>query len=110
MSPHAVIAHAPGERPSTDLKKFAVTKNAFLPSESPSTQLSDSYYEPWEMIAQHLPQLIESDGVRDAIDRLPVLSTDRLKGEAEWRRAYMMLAFATHAYVWGGEKPAEVCS
>ncbi|KAI9170765.1 indoleamine 2,3-dioxygenase pyrrole 2,3-dioxygenase [Paramyrothecium foliicola] len=108
MSPHAVISETPSERPSADLKKFAVTKNAFLPAESPSTQLSDPYYEPWELVAQHLSQLIESDGVREAIDRLPVLSTDKLRNEAEWRRAYMMLAFATHAYVWGGDKPAEI--
>lgn len=108
MSPHAVIADSTQESPSPDLSKFAVTNNAFLPEQSLPTILSDAYYEPWEIIAQHLPDLIQDNRIRDAITQLPILSTDRLKSEAEWRRAYVMLAYLTHAYVWGGDKPEEV--
>lgn len=105
MSPHVVI---PVEsKPS--LKKFAVTRNAFLPAQKPCELLSDPYYEPWELIAQHLPQLIEENTIKDAVSRLPILSTDRLVSEPEWRRAYVILSFMTHAHVWGGEKPEEVC-
>lgn len=104
MSPHVV--ELVESRPS--LKKFAVTKNAFLPAQSPCELLSDPYYEPWEIIAQHLSQLIEEHRIRDAVADLPILTTDNLVDEAEWRRAYVILCFMTHAHVWGGEKPEEV--
>ena len=107
MSPHAIPRPSPRGKITPELKKFAVTSNAFLPEHSPSKLLSDSYYEPWELVVQHLPSLI-GNGIRKAVEQLPVLSTDRLKSEAEWRRAYVILAFLTHAYVWGGDKPEEV--
>lgn len=109
MSPHAVLSGATQDgKPSVDLSKFAVTQNAFLPATSPPTSLSDSYYEPWELIAQHLPVLIESNRIRESVSQLPVLSTDRLVSEAEWRRAYVILAFMSHAHIWGGDKPEQV--
>ncbi|UNI23006.1 Indoleamine 2,3-dioxygenase [Purpureocillium takamizusanense] len=104
MSPHAVPEGGPG----VDLSKFGVTANAFLPDRSPLRALPDPYYEPWELVAQHLPALIEAGRIRDSIAQLPVLSTDRLRSEAEWRRAYALLCFLTHAHVWGGEKPEEI--
>ena len=109
MSPHAVPVGSPHSlKSSGDLSKFAVTQNAFLPANSPSKFLSDPYYEPWELVAQHLPQLIDSGHIRDAVTQLPILHTDLLASEAEWRRAYVILAYMTHAYVWGGQKPEEV--
>ncbi|EFY88412.1 indoleamine 2,3-dioxygenase pyrrole 2,3-dioxygenase [Metarhizium acridum CQMa 102] len=109
MSPHAVLSGTPQNgKPTVDLSKFAVTQNAFLPATSPPTSLSDSYYEPWELIAQHLPALTGSNRIRDSVCQLPVLSTDRLVSEAEWRRAYVILAFMAHAYIWGGEKPEQI--
>lgn len=97
-----------GQSDPWELSKFAVTKNAFLPEDSPPNMLSDPYYESWELIAHNLAELIETRRIHDAIRDLPVLSTDLLKSEAEWRRAYVILAFFTHAYVWGGEKAEEV--
>lgn len=108
MSPHAVTYQLPRIKLTAELKEFAVTSNAFLPEHSPLKQLPDSYYEPWELVIQHLPALIKYFDIRRAVDTLPVLSTERLRSEAEWRRAYSILAFLTHAYVWGGEKPAQV--
>jgi indoleamine 2,3-dioxygenase len=108
MSPHAVDSQTLGQNDPWNLAKFAITKNAFLPEESLPTVLSDSYYESWELVAHNLPELIETGRIHDAIKELPVLSTDLLKSEAEWRRAYVILAFFTHAYVWGGEKAEEV--
>ncbi|KAJ9422868.1 Indoleamine 2,3-dioxygenase-domain-containing protein [Fusarium oxysporum] len=108
MSPHAVTYQLPRIKLTAELKEFAVTSNAFLPEHSPLKQLPDSYYEPWELVIQHLPALIKYFDIRRAVDTLPVLSTERLRSEAEWRRAYSILAFLTHAYVWGGEKPAQI--
>lgn len=104
MSPHAIR----DESTTIDFAKFAVTSNAFLPEDSPATVLSDSYYSQWEQIATSLPDLIASGDIRRAVLELPILSTDRLVSEAEWRRAYSMLAYITHSYVWGGDKPEEV--
>jgi len=57
---------------------------------------------------QNLPSYLEVRTLRDHIDRLPTLSLDHLKTEAEQRRAYLILTFFVHAYVWGGDVPAEV--
>ncbi|KAM0519509.1 hypothetical protein ACHAPE_003683 [Trichoderma viride] len=108
MSPHAVDSQTLGQNDHWNLSKFAVTKNAFLPEESQPDRLSDPYYESWELVAHNLAELIEAGRVHDAIRKLPVLSTDLLKSEAEWRRAYVILAFFTHAYVWGGEKAEQI--
>jgi indoleamine 2,3-dioxygenase len=108
MSPHAIQPTPGSPRLGLDFNKYAVTKNAFLPETSPVAVLSDPYYQPWEAVAQNLAELIDEDTIRDAILQLPILSVDKLVSEAEWRRAYTMLAFMTHAYVWGGDKPEEV--
>ncbi|KAH6991336.1 Indoleamine 2,3-dioxygenase [Ilyonectria sp. MPI-CAGE-AT-0026] len=107
MSPHATLQRI---NPTAELKKFSVSRNAFLPEDSPLKQLPNAYYEPWELIAHNLPSLVKAGetGIRRAVAQLPVLSTDRLQSEPEWRRAYMILAFMTHAYVWGGEKPEQI--
>jgi indoleamine 2,3-dioxygenase len=108
MSPHAVPTQDAASSIRDELKSFSVTKNAFLPHNRPSKLLKDPYYEPWEIVAHNLPQLINGDRIRSAIDALPILSTDRLQSESEWRRAYVILGFFTHAYMWGGEQPEEV--
>jgi indoleamine 2,3-dioxygenase len=83
-------------------------QNGFLPSEVPLDILPDTYYKPWETIARNFQSLILSKRLRRVIDALPVLSTDLLLTEAEWRRAYSILGFIAHAYVWGGDTPADV--
>ncbi|CAH0048183.1 unnamed protein product [Clonostachys solani] len=108
MSPHAVPFETPFQKSQADLQEFLVTRNAFLPESSPLERLPDSYYEPWEAIARELPKHIKQDTIRKVVADLPVLSTDRLQSVEEWRRAYVILAFMTHAHIWGGDKPAEI--
>lgn len=111
MSPHAVTPSAhetAAESRSYLASKFGVTPNGFLPADAPLATLPDPYYAPWEALAQHLPQLIRDGTLRQRVCALEVLSTDRLKTEAEWRRAYVILGFLTHGYVWGGCQAAEV--
>ncbi|KAI1263735.1 Indoleamine 2,3-dioxygenase [Xylariaceae sp. FL1019] len=88
--------------------KFSVTKNGFLPATQPMRRLPDNYYEPWEEIVESIPHLIRNNTIRSAVDVLPVLSTSRLSSETEWRRAYVILSFLTHGYIWGGDRPSEV--
>lgn len=83
------------------------SENGFLPTIPPLESLPDSYYAPWEYVVKNLQGLILSKRLREVVDKLPVLSTDRLFGEPQWRRAYSALAFIAHAYIWGGNKPAE---
>ncbi|CAP65720.1 uncharacterized protein PODANS_7_760 [Podospora anserina S mat+] len=87
---------------------FGVTSNAFLPEQQPLSRLPDQYYAPWETIVSSLSSHIQQQTLRQEVDRLPVLSTDRLASEAEWRRAYVVLGFLTHAYVWGGDVASEI--
>lgn len=82
--------------------------NGFLPSELPLEVLPDSYYRPWENIMRNFQPLILTKRLRGMVDELPVLSTDLLRTDAEWRRAYMILAFISHAYIWGGDRPLNI--
>lgn len=79
--------------------------NGFLPTHAPCERLSDPYYAAWEGIIQNLQGLLLSKRLRPIVDRLPVLDTAYLQDEAEWRRAYAILSFIVHAYVWGGDSP-----
>lgn len=79
----------------------------FLPSELPLQRLPHPAYDKWERIINNFQSLLLSKRLRLVIDRLPVLPTSHLETEPEWRRAYSMLAFMAHGYIWGGEKPAE---
>ncbi|KAK4459720.1 Indoleamine 2,3-dioxygenase [Cladorrhinum samala] len=82
-------------------------KHGFLPDVLPLTRLPDPYYHKWEAIAANLQALILSKRLRGVVDRLPVLSTIGLEHEAEWRRAYILLSFMAHGYIWGGDSPSD---
>ncbi|MCS7272605.1 MAG: indoleamine 2,3-dioxygenase [Fimbriimonadales bacterium] len=82
-------------------------ERGFLPAEDPLPYLEDPYYAPWEQIAGELPKLLVAGKVRAVIEAMPRLSVERLRTERERRRAMMLLSYFGHAYVWGGERPAE---
>ncbi|KJZ77403.1 hypothetical protein HIM_03127 [Hirsutella minnesotensis 3608] len=79
----------------------------FLPETLPLTRLPDPYYNKWEAIAANLQAQVLSRRLRGVVDNLPVLSTVGLEHDAEWRRAYSLLCFIAHAYIWGGDAPAD---
>ena len=81
--------------------------HGFLPDVLPLTRLPDPYYNKWEAIVANLQGLILSKRLRGVVDRLPVLDTIGLEHDAEWRRAYMLLCFMAHGYIWGGDSPSE---
>ena len=81
----------------------------FLPAELPLERLPDPYYHKWEAIVANLQGLILSKRLRGVIDRLPILSTAGLEHDSEWRRAYSLLCFMAHGYIWAGDVPSEVC-
>lgn len=80
--------------------------SGFLPDKLPLERLPQEYYKPWEDIVNNLPSLILTRRIRTVIDKkLPVLETDKLTNEAEYRRAYQILGFLGHAYIWGTDEP-----
>ncbi|KAL1387785.1 Indoleamine 2,3-dioxygenase [Phyllosticta capitalensis] len=81
--------------------------NGFLPTEAPLEFLPDPYYQCWETTVASLQALILTKRIRRVVDALPVLSTRYLVDEREWRRAYSILAFIAHSYIWGGNTPAD---
>lgn len=106
MSPHKVET-----LPSAAaLPSYGISKNGFLPASTPLTRLPNVYYQPWESIIEVLPALIETRQIRHRVDELPILDTEHLETEAEWQRAYSMLAVITQGYVWQGPEPSEVSS
>ncbi|KAJ5726692.1 Indoleamine 2-3-dioxygenase [Penicillium malachiteum] len=94
--------------PNINLDEYEVSsENGFLPSTLPLFILPSNYYKPWERLAHHLPALLQSGQIRSKVDDLPLLTTDCLQTEPEWRRAYSILGFITHAYIWGGSSPED---
>lgn len=79
----------------------------FLPSTLPLTRLPDPYYNQWEAIVSNLQALILSRRLRGVVGKLPILSTVGLVNEEEWQRAYSILCFIAHGYIWGGDIPEE---
>ncbi|KAJ2455498.1 tryptophan 2,3- dioxygenase [Coemansia sp. RSA 2336] len=75
--------------------------HGFLPSEPPLKRLSDPYYAPWEEIMDRFNQYLLAHHIRRLVRKMPVLGTDRLATQAEYRRAFSILSFMAHAYVWG---------
>ncbi|KAF8443459.1 indoleamine 2,3-dioxygenase subfamily [Terfezia claveryi] len=82
-------------------------RNGFLPDHLPIRRLSDRYYEPWEDLVDNLQALILTKRVRAAVNLLPLLSVSRLRTEPELQRAYSILGFICHSYIWGGDRPAQ---
>ncbi|KAL7270271.1 Indoleamine 2,3-dioxygenase [Rhizina undulata] len=88
-----------------DIRDYAISAtHGFLPQEPPLKVLPDQYYQPWEHIITNLQTLLLTRQLHRAVDELETLSTDRLLTEPEWQRAYLVLGFLAHSYIWGGEK------
>ncbi|XMA14558.1 hypothetical protein WAI453_007349 [Rhynchosporium graminicola] len=83
------------------------TRNGFLPDQPPLRELSDPYYESWEIVLSQLPTLLKNASLRGQVDQLPILSTSYLTTESEWQRAYLILSFFTHSYIWEAGGPSQ---
>jgi indoleamine 2,3-dioxygenase len=94
-----------------DLNAFGLSRTkGFLSNDPPVLKFSNNYYEKWDDLISKLPNLISSHKINDEIQHLPILNASNLSSELEFRRAYVVLAFLVHAYVWGSThdgKPVE---
>ncbi|KAJ2725269.1 tryptophan 2,3- dioxygenase [Coemansia sp. Benny D115] len=75
--------------------------NGFLPSEPPLRRLTDPYFEPWERIMDRFNQYLLAHHIRRLVRKMPVLDVSKLTTQAEFQRAFTILSFMAHAFVWG---------
>ena len=60
------------------------------------------YFDTWEALLERLPEEIKNRTLRDAVEKLPVVTfnNDTLKSEREWQRALLLLSFLAQGYIW----------
>ncbi|KAG1501279.1 hypothetical protein G6F46_006048 [Rhizopus delemar] len=80
----------------------------FLPSKPPLQRLPDAYFAPWENRLDGLHEALADHSIRKDIQKLPLLDTTRLQTTEEYQRAFLVLCFLSHAYVWGEEEAAKI--
>ncbi|KAK5073605.1 Indoleamine 2,3-dioxygenase [Lithohypha guttulata] len=90
------------------LHSFEISHYGFLPVDEPLARLPSTYYQPWENLISRLPILISDGSLYNEFASLPLLSTSELRSLPEWRRAYVILTFFTHAHTWSDLQPREV--
>jgi indoleamine 2,3-dioxygenase len=108
--------------PIPKLEEYGLSpETGFMPEEHPLERLEDTYYAPWERIMDRFNGLLLAGRLREAvlkvlsdernvlISQLPTLSTLYLETPSEKRRAYVILSFLAHGYIWGGASPIDVC-
>jgi indoleamine 2,3-dioxygenase len=83
------------------------SERGFLPLQDPLTRLPQPYDE-WENVALGLPKLFASDHLRRIIEDLPPFPIETIGDDRERERAMILLSYLGHAYVWGGDKPAQI--
>ena len=84
-----------------ELNRYNISaKRGFLPSIDPVLSLPKAFV-PWENIGARLPELIRDKRLRQEVGKLPLdFPFAELKCEEEWWRAFCLLAFVSHSYVW----------
>jgi len=80
----------------------------FLPNDVALDLPPEPYYAQWTYVTRSLPSLLKRKCLRTTIDRLDVLTSDRLTTLSQQRAAYSTLAFLAHAYLWAEHPPAKV--
>lgn len=76
-------------------------QTGFVPHPQPLARLPQAYYKPWEEIMDHLNSLMALRQLRARIDNMPQLTISHLETYPERQRAYTILCFMAHSYVWG---------
>ena len=83
------------------LQEFDISPSlGFLSCSPPIARLPEEY-DSWEQIASGLPGIIAQGQLEKTIESLATIETTYLTLDLQWKRAYVLLAFITHAYVWG---------
>ncbi|KNZ48703.1 hypothetical protein VP01_546g4 [Puccinia sorghi] len=118
VSPSAVCQVFFSSSNSTDTTTLASAdfdvdvRSGFLSPLPPLPKISDTLYQPWEEALENITKLISKDSHQVSrhaeiakwkkyiASELPLLNMDSLRNEiVELRRAHLVLAFLTHAFV-----------
>lgn len=86
-----------------DMDTYGISPHlGFLSDNAPLTSFAKSQYAPWDELIANLPRPISSHSLRRTVDdTLPYIDPSDLASELEHQRAYVVLGFLIHAYVWG---------
>ncbi|MEU5658882.1 hypothetical protein ABZ802_25175 [Streptomyces sp. NPDC047737] len=82
--------------------------NGFLPDVAPLTQLPGRFAE-WDEIGAVLPKHLAAGRARELLSSVAPLDPGALTEQAERERAMLLLSYFGHAYIFGGDVPANVC-
>ncbi|XP_033028245.1 indoleamine 2,3-dioxygenase 2-like [Lacerta agilis] len=86
------------------LRRFHISEDYGFLLPNPLKDLPP-FYSPWMEIAHSLPHLIENHQLRSQVNKMPLLSSQYLKGHRELYLAHLVLSYITMGYVWqDGEK------
>ncbi|OGF56876.1 MAG: hypothetical protein A2Z21_08780 [Candidatus Fraserbacteria bacterium RBG_16_55_9] len=77
----------------------------FLPTQDPLEKLP-RFYEVWDSLGADLAALLMTGRLRRALERLPLLSIEKLRNGGQRERAILILSVLANAYVWADAKPA----
>jgi indoleamine 2,3-dioxygenase len=92
-----------------NLQKYQISERlGFLPAQPPLTRLPHSCYQIWEDTLDGFTSPSNYESIRQQMDKMPVLSTEALATEPEWRRAYVVLSMMSQLYIWAGYQPSKV--
>jgi indoleamine 2,3-dioxygenase len=85
-----------------DVDTYCISPHlGFLSDNPPLRSFTKSQYAPWDELIANLPRLISSHSLRRTVDdTLPYIDPSDLSTELENQRAYVVLGFLIHAYVW----------
>jgi len=91
-----------------NLEVYAISPDTgFLPARSPAQVPLPPVFRPLEQIAARLPKWLVSGNLRAVAAGLPEVAVAEVDlDEMQLRRAMMIYAYLTHAYVWGAPTPA----
>ncbi|KAG0936168.1 hypothetical protein G6F57_008091 [Rhizopus arrhizus] len=94
---------------SLSLEKYGISPvTGFLPSKPPMQRLPQADFAPWENMLDGLHEALANQTIRKDIQKLPLLDSSRLQTTEEYQRAFLVLCFLSHAYVWGEKEAAEI--
>lgn len=87
--------------PTGLLQSFHISPEIGFLLEEPLESLPPAF-EPWTRAATGMMDLLGSGRVRDALDSLPLLDVELLRGHRELRSGHLQLSTLIAAYIWCG--------
>ena len=86
------------------ISDYGITEEfGYLPTQDPAQSLSPGN-EAWDQMGKDLPKLLMGSDFRNRVKSLPDFKVDKLNGEAEIRRAMLVLSYIGQTYQWSSDE------